>query len=96
MHILLLTPQGKLLQLCLPDEVLPATSKMQRSLATGQLQLTATKVSCGGAKLAAHAVQPANTKQAMVGGSSHSTISEKEPADDSRYPELYADGTGQL
>jgi len=96
MHILLLTPQGKLLQLCPPDEVLPATSKMQRSLATGQLQLTASKVFCGGANLAARAIQPAHTKQATVGGSSHSTTSEKEPDDDSCFPKLYADGTGQL
>ena len=84
--------QGKLLQLTLPDEVLPATSQAQRSLATGQLQLTVTKVPCMKARLAAHTM-PADAGPDSIGASI--SIAGAEQDGGCCFPALSADSNSQ-
>ena len=89
-HDPLFISQGKLLQLCLPNEVLPGTSKAQRSLATGHLLLTASKVPSRKAGFAAPAVEAADAQQAPAGSR---RVFKPDPVqnDDSCFPELHAD-----
>ena len=85
---LILTLQGKLLQLRLPDEVLPATSKAQRSLATGHLQLMVSKVTSRQAGHAAPAVRSDSAEPAPAGGPMCIANLDHQADDDSCLPDL--------